>query len=162
MEEIDLTPDLIRDRIVSYKQEITALYREMLPWVALASEYGDLGGAASSFVTNKAEMATWAAVWEKWENSNVLEDEAPLDPGWWKAVLEADDPTDALLAALELQLSKREIRRRFGKPSTNHRPQRVPFNLTEWKDGLVRGYAPLDTEPPDPLPEKAVLEIKSQ
>jgi len=160
MDMIDITADTVRDQIVELKKEITALYRELLPWAALAEQYNDLGGAASAFVTNKAAMETWAAVWEKWGNGKeVLDDQAPLDPGWWKALLEAKDPTTALDTALAEQLSKREIRRRFCKPRTNHRPQRVPFKLTEWKNGLVRGYAPLDTEPPDPLPE-AILEIK--
>ena len=162
MDMTDITPDMVRDQIAEFKQEITDLYRGLLPWVALAADFGDLGGAASSFVTNKAEMATWAAVWQQWENGEVLEDEAPLDPGWWKALLETDDRDAALKTALAEQLSKREIRRRFGKPRMNHRPQRVPFKLTEWKNGLVRGYAPLDTEPPSPLPEKAILEVQAE
>ena len=162
MDMPDITPDMVRNQIAEFKQEITDLYRGLLPWAALAEQYNDLGGAASSFVTNKAEMETWAAVWQKWENGEVLDDQAPLDPGWWKALLEAKDPTAALDTALAEQLSKREIRRRFCKPRTNHRPQRVPFKLTEWKNGLVRGYAPLDTEPPSPLPEKAILEVQAE
>lgn len=160
--EIDITSDMIRDRIVEYKQEITALYREMLPWIALAGEMNDLGGAASSFVTNKAEMDTWSKVWQQWENGDVLEDESPLDPGWWKTVLEAHDPDLALNEALSQQLSKREIRRRFCPPRKQSSRLRIPVKLTEWRNGLIRGQAPLDTQPPE-LPKDglvAVLEVK--
>ena len=147
--QVDVNPDMVRDQIASYKQEITAMYREMLPWVALSAEMGDLGGAASSFVTNKAEMATWAAVWQQWENDEVMEDEAPLDPGWWRSILEAKDPDEALFAAMDEQLSKREIRRRFGKAAIQRKRLRIPIKLTEWRNGLIRGQAPLDTQPPE-------------
>ena len=161
--ELEVSPELIRDLGQDLKTRLNALYREMAELAYIAQAVNDCGGLASSLTCSKPEIETWAKVYETWPGAHVITKTARHDARWYQAILDTGDPQKWYDEAMKQELGPTQIRKRAGvvKSPANGK-MRVQFSLTEWKNGLIRGYAPLDTEPPSPLPEKAILEVQAE
>jgi len=159
--------DLINDRLVELRERIVEMYHEVVRCAALASNQGDISGAASAFVTSSQEMNTWADVWEKFGGILPLAMEATTkdvtDPGRWRAVLDTDDPLTVNKAAAYLGLSKTQIRNKYGSGNKYARPRTLysgTGTVNECNAGTLKAHVDIDALEEVKLPTKVTMVIK--
>lgn len=154
--------------------------RSMQRNLAIAIYTARRAGIGSGVIAHNAIMSTqavnlWADVVEQLGPDAIALD-VPLNPSWWRAILAAEKPADALAFALfgdevdengenvkrKKPLKVRAIRKQFGG---QRKPKEPPIYkggaaIKEWRNGRVVAFVDLNAQPPNPIPDRVRIEIK--
>lgn len=144
------------------KAQLSALYRELAELAFVAAEEDDAGAVASHLVTSTQEVNLWAWVYEEL-GPDAIEDTAPLDARWWRAIKSAKDPWFAHQVALNEELKTADIKARFGSKRQKRKPPlyRGSATVERWQDGRAVLNVDLGADPVPPG-KKCRLEVKEK
>ena len=162
-----LTADGVRQKMADLKERATILYRELAKVAWQARELGDAGGAASCFPgMSTQEINVWAAVYEQWPGDRLeeaLDDLAPLQANWWKAILGTDNPQEWFDKAMAEELKTAQIREMSGQKK-ERRPSlyRGVAQVDQWQNGVMRLFLDLSAETPETPPQAVTLVVRER
>jgi len=132
--------------VVDLKERKTDLLREEAEWAVVFTADNDAGGMASPLVTSSSRVKLWARVYEA-VGPQGIDNLAPLDHNWWKAILNCPNPAEALQEALDLELTTAQIKERWGL--VKHREPPVysgSLVADKFGDNKLEGWLDLNEE----------------
>jgi len=160
MNELPQNQEERDQRLVSLKEDLTSIYREVAAWSVVYDGEGNAARAGMCLVTSAAEIKMWAKIYEL-VGPQGIDDLAPLKPGWWRAILKCPNPVEALKEALDLELSEAQIKERWNLVNHREPPSyKGSAKVKEYTEGRFAAFLELGVDAPDPPPETVHITIK--